>query len=162
MTTDPLVIASMNALPSLPLPGSEYLRGGGAVWLGGGQQDDGVLLLPLHLAGGQAAHGDPVGSSCEVHLTQEIEQILVDNNIRQSPMTLVKYKTTYSITSGLLEGIVFKDDFLRTFLIRNFRHVSLPADLTDLSNSVYVLSLHIRKRFGEACSLSCSFLVVNL
>ena len=73
----------MNALPSLPLPGSEDLRGGGGVWLGGGQQDD-RMLLPLPLAGGEAAHGDPVGSSRQVHLTQEVEQVLRDNNIRQS------------------------------------------------------------------------------
>ena len=66
----------MNALPGLPLPGGEDLRGGGGVWLGGGQEDDGVLLLPLPLAASEAAHGDPVGSSCEVHLTQEIEQVL--------------------------------------------------------------------------------------
>ena len=71
----------MNALPSLPLPGGEDLRGGGGVGLGGGEQDDGVLLLPLPLAARQAAHGDPVGSSCEVHLTQEIEQVLnIDRN----------------------------------------------------------------------------------
>ena len=67
----------MNALPSLSLPGSEDLCGGGGVRLGGGQQDDGVLLLLLlPLAVGQAAHGDAVGSTCQVHLTEEIEQIL--------------------------------------------------------------------------------------
>ena len=76
LSTDPLVIASMNALPSLSLPGSEDLCGGGGVRLGGGQQDDGVLVLSLALAVGQTAHGDTVGSTCQVHLTEEIEQIL--------------------------------------------------------------------------------------
>ena len=83
LTSDPLVIAGMNALPGLSLPGGEDLRGGVGVWLGGGQEDDG-RLLPLHLAVGQAAHGDAVGSTCQVHLTEEIEQILGENNIRQS------------------------------------------------------------------------------
>ena len=53
----------MNALPSLPLPGGEDLGGGGVVRLGGGEEDDGVVL-PLPLAGCQTAHSDPIGSTC--------------------------------------------------------------------------------------------------
>ena len=76
LTPDPLVIAGMNALPSLSLPGGEDLCGGLGVGLGGGQQDDGVLVLSLALAVGQTAHGDTVGSTCQVHLTEEVKQVL--------------------------------------------------------------------------------------
>ena len=80
LPADPLVVASVYPLPGLPLPGGHQPRVG--VGLGGGEEDDGVvrLLLPLHHTAGQAAHGHSVGSPREVHLTEEIEQILQQKN----------------------------------------------------------------------------------
>ena len=76
LSPDPLVIAGMNPFPGLPLPGGEEVSVG--VGLGGGQQDNGVvrLLLAITSTVGQAAHGHPVGPARQVHLTEEIEQIL--------------------------------------------------------------------------------------
>ena len=66
----------MDPLPGLPLPGGEEV--GVGVGLGGGEQDHGVLgmVLAISAAVGEAAHGDPVGSARQVHLSEEIEQIL--------------------------------------------------------------------------------------
>ena len=151
----------MNALPGLPLPGCEDLRGGVGVWLGGGQEDDG-RLLPLHLAVGQAAHGDAVGSTCQVHLTEEIEQILRENNISQSSGIInIFLKLTVSPVDSSKElflKMIFSELFLSelTFDIFHFLQIS------DLSNSIRYFCVHIKRRSGGASCLSWFLLVLNL
>ena len=127
LSSHPLVVAGVDPLPGLPLPGGHQPRVG--VGLGGGEEDDGVvgLLLPLHHTAGQAAHGHPVGSPREVHLTEEIEQILQRKTSQRYSKT---NQISYSVSSGLLEGSVFEDDLVSSLLVRtNFRHCGVSLCL---------------------------------